>query len=333
MRPAVQNDSRRFREAREDGWRQLDTIVSAAESRGAKALTDDELLALPVLYRNALSSLSVARETSLDLELVTYLEGLCGRAYFFVYGARTSWRERLGNFFFHDWPEAVRSVWKETLVSMLFMVAGAIAGYLLVRNDPAWFGAFVPGDLAGGRDFSASAASLRETLYDDGDKGGWLAIFATFLFTHNSQVSILCFSLGFAFGVPTILLLLQNGATLGAFFALFGSNGLGFQLGGWLSIHGTTEMFAIILAGAAGLKIGYAVVFPGTVSRMSAATEAGKTAAKVMVGVILMLLVAGILEGIGRQTIKHDLVRYGIGIVMLTLWCAFYYLPKRRRHG
>ncbi|MGE0180049.1 MAG: stage II sporulation protein M, partial [Sphingomonas sp.] len=177
--------------------------------------------------------------------------------------------------------------------------------------------------------FSASADYLRSTLYHDGDTGG-LGTFATYLFTHNSQVCIFSFALGFMFGVPTAMLIVYNGAIVGAMFSLFGSHGLGFELGGWLIIHGSTEFFAIILAGAAGLRIGWAVVFPGEETRMAAATRAGRTSAIAMGGVLVMLLVAGLLEGFGRQLIVNDLARYAIGSTMLAGWLLYFYIPRRQ---
>ena len=325
-------DSRSFRLAREEEWRRLDELLQVCEKSSPRALSDEDLMALPILYRGALSSLSVARETSLDLEVVTYLEGLCARAYFFIYGVRTSPGRRVLAFFAHDWPRAAVALWRETLISLLLLVVGTIVGYLLVVNDPSWYDAFVPTELAQGRDFNASASSLRQGLYDGSGKDG-LAIFAAYLFTHNSQVAIFCFALGFAFGVPTLMLLLYHGGMIGAFFALYGSRGLGWELGGWLIIHGSTELYAIVLAGAAGLRIGWSVVFPGTSTRMAAAAESGKTAATLMVGVVVMLVMAGILEGFGRQLIKADLVRYAIGTGMLLLWIAYHYLPRRERFG
>lgn len=323
-------DSRTFRAAREEEWRRLDGLLAICEKKSPRALSDEDLMALPLLYRGALSSLSVARETSLDLELVTFLEGLCARAYFFIYGVRTNPGRRIRAFFLHDWPAAVAGLWRETLIALLLLAIGTVAGYLLVANDPSWYSAFVPEELAAGRDPTASAAKLRETLYDGGEEGA-LAIFAAALFTHNSQVAIFCFALGFAFGVPTMLLLLYHGGMLGAFFALFISHGLGWQLGGWLIIHGSTELYAIVLAGAAGFRIGWSVVFPGTASRLTAASTAGKTAATVIVGVVLMLLVAGLLEGFGRQLVTSDGVRYAIGGGMLLLWLVYFYLPAGRR--
>ena len=324
-------DSRRFRAARQDEWRRLEEILNTAERRSVRSLADEDLLALPILYRGALSSLSVARETSLDLELITYLEGLCARAYFFVYGVRTSAGSRIAEFFARDWPLAIQSLWRETLVSLAITVIGALAGYLLVANDPAWYSSFVSPDLASGRDFSASTEYLRNQLYDTPGASG-LSFFATFLFTHNSQIAIMCFALGFAFGVPTLMLLIQNGAMLGAILALYFSHGLGEEMGGWLIIHGSTEMFAIILAGAAGFRIGWGVVFPGEESRLDAATRAGRISGLAMAGVVAMLACAGLLEGIGRQIIISDMVRYTIGIMMLSLWLLYFYLP-RRIHG
>jgi uncharacterized membrane protein SpoIIM required for sporulation len=322
---------RAFRAAREAEWMRLDDIVTRAEKRSVRALSDDELVALPVLYRGALSSLSVARETSLDLELVTYLEWLCARAYFFVYGVRTSAWSRLGAFFARDWPRAVQSLWRETLVALALTAIGVATGFLLVGQDRSWFEALFP-FAADGRNFEASTEFLRNALYSYPADGG-LSIIAAFLFTHNAQVAMLCFALGFVFGVPTAMLLIYNGAMLGAAFALYASHGLEAELGGWIIIHGSTELFAIILAGAAGFRIGWSVVFPGERSRLAAASESGRAAAVVMAGVVAMLFVAGLLEGFGRQLITDDVARYAIGGTMLLIWCLYFYVPRGRAHG
>ncbi len=324
-------DVRQFRATREEEWRRLEAILTLAEKRSVRALADEDLLALPILYRGALSSLSVARETSLDLELITYLEGLCARAYFFVYGVRTSAGSRLKAFLVSDWPNAVRALWRETAVSFAITLIGLLAGYLLVAADPGWYESLVPEEMAQGRDFRAGIEELRATLYHDGDSQ-WLSAFAATLFTHNSQVCMLSFALGFAFGVPTAMLLVYNGAMVGAMLALFASHGLGYEMGGWLIIHGSTEVFAIVLAGAAGFRIGWSVVFPGEDSRLAAAAVAGRSAALVMGGVVVMLLVAGLLEGLGRQLVTSDATRYAIGLTMFALWCGYFYLP-RRSHG
>ena len=327
MKP-LQLRSQRFRAEREADWRRLEALLAKAEGGRASRLRDDELLELPLLYRAAISSLSVARTTALDASLIAYLEGLATRGYFFVYGTRIQLRERLERFFGHDWPAAVTALWRETLVAAAILLAATVAGYLLVAQDADWYGAIMPDALGQGRDPTASTSFLKSILYDDHQRQG-LSAFATFLFTHNAQIAVLAFALGFAFCVPTALLIAQNGLSLGALIALYASRGLGLQAGGWLFIHGATELFATVLAGAAGFKIGWAVIFPGARTRLEAAAMAGRTAGAVMAGVVIMLIIAGILEGIGRQVITLDWLRWMIAGATLTLWLAYFYLPRK----
>jgi uncharacterized membrane protein SpoIIM required for sporulation len=321
--------SYRFRAEREADWRRLETLLNKAEGRSAAALSDEELLAMPVLYRATLSSLSVARATSLDQSLVDYLESLATRAYFFVYGTRTSAWRRIRSFFGEDWPAAAKSAWRETLICAGLTVLGAVVAYALTMHDSSWFGAFVPGGLEEGRGPDASTASLRATLFNNQNRE-FLSAFATMLFTHNSGVALFAFALGFAFGAPTALLMIYNGCALGAFFAVFVQHGLGVEFGGWVFIHGVTELFATVLAGAAGFKIGWAVAFPGDRTRLDAASRAGREAAVLMAGVIVMLFCAGLLEGVGRQLILITWVRYTIAISTGVWWLAYLYLPRRR---
>jgi uncharacterized membrane protein SpoIIM required for sporulation len=323
----LQLKSYRFRAEREGEWRRLERLLDRMEKGSPAALSDDELLAVPVLYRATLSALSVARATSLDKGLIDYLESLCTRAYFFVYGARSTLWERLAGFFAHAWPRAVKSLWRETLISATIFALGAIAAFVLIAHDADWFYAVIPQELAGGRDPTATTEELRQTLA--GAKTEWLSVFATFLFTHNAQIALLAFALGFAFCVPSVLLIAYNGMMLGAFLALFASRGLGVEAGGWLMIHGATELFAATLAGAAGLRIGWSLAMPGERSRLDAVAEAGRTGGTVMGGVIVMLMIAGLLEGFGRQLITSTVVRYSIAVVSLAIWLAYFYLPRK----
>lgn len=321
----------RFRADRQPLWERLETLLNLAQRRGPRALSEDELIELPVLYRATLSSLSVARDTSLDASLIAYLEALSARAYFFVYGARANLAERAAKFFLADWPRAARALGRETIVSFLLLAGGALIGYLLVARDPSWFSAFVPPSMAEGRDPSATTALLRHTLYDPppATETG-LGAFATFLFTHNAQIAFLVFALGFALGVPTILLMIQTGAMGGALVAVYVQHGLGVGIGGWLLVHGTTELFAITLASAAGLSIARAVAFPGQLSRRNSVARAGRMAGVLMTGVTIMLVVAGLLEGFARQLVREDLARYAIAGAMLGLWLVYLYVPRPR---
>jgi len=328
MAGSITLKSHRFRTEREQSWRELELILKAIEGRGMKSLSDAQIVALPRLYRSTLSSLSVARATSLDQGVITYLESLSARAYYILYGSQVSLGKRISSFFLRDWPMAAKALWKETAISAALTLLAAVLAFILVKNNPDWFYTFMPDSMAQGRTPAASAETLRDTLYHDGDESG-LAIFASYLFSHNSKVAMFAFALGFAFCIPTAILLLYNGFILGSFIAIFSEKELGFEVGGWLIIHGATEIFAIILAGAAGMHIGKAVAFPGELTRIESASKAGGAASLLMAGVIIMLFFAGLLEGFGRQLITNDLVRYGIGLGTLSMWLLYFYGPRR----
>ena len=318
--------SLRFRQEREESWVRLETLLAKAERGQATRLTYEEMLAIPSLYRSTLSSLSVARSTSLDAAMIEYLEALCARAYFFVYGTRATLTERVIQFFTRSWPLGVRAIWRETIAAVLITAVAGVGAYFLVQSDPAFFYSFVPHELAGGRDPGASAEELRASLYQETDTRDALSVFATFLFTHNSQVALLAFALGIAFCAPSVVLLAYNGCTLGAMVAVFASHGLARDLWAWLLVHGVTELFAITLAGAAGLRIGWSVAFPGARSRLAAAEQAGREGGLVMIGVIIMLFVAALLEGFARQLIQTEVDRWMIAGASAAVWLIYFYL-------
>ncbi|MCY1670206.1 stage II sporulation protein M [Novosphingobium sp. SL115] len=320
--------SDRFRLEREGDWKRLEAIVVRMEKGRMRGLSDADLLALPALYRTAASSLSIARETSLDAALVSYLEALTQRAWFLVYGPRASLWSWFRRFLGGEWSASVRAMGSDILIALALMIAGGVVGWLLVAGNPEWYHALVGGSFADERVPGASREVLRGTLFGNQDQDG-MSVFAAGLFSNNAQVSILCFALGFAFGLPTMLLLIHNTAMLGAMLWLYHGQGLLIDFIGWLSIHGTTELFAILLAGAAGIHVGRAMAFPGNASIMDAAAEAGRRAAQVMTGVVLMLVIAAVLEGFARQLVDSTPSRFIVGGFMLVMWSGYFFAFRR----
>jgi len=320
--------SDRFRQAREGDWRRLEAIVTAVEKGRLGRLSDADLLDLPVLYRQLASSLAVARETSLDAAALAYLEALAQRAWFITYGPRENFRGWFMGFILGGWSRAVRAIRFDILIALALMVAGVSVGWMMVAHDPAFYAMLAGQDPA--RNPASSAKQLRETLFGGQDQDA-LAAFAAYLFGHNAQIAILCFALGFAIGLPSVLLLLQNSGMLGAMLWLFHGKGLLLDFSAWIAIHGTTELFAILLAGAGGIHIGRAIAFPGELSVMESVAAAGRRTAPVMLGVVLMLLVAGMLEGFARQLIDSTPQRLLVGGFMLTFWLVYFFVFGARK--
>lgn len=316
-----------FRQQRERDWTDLELMVDRALVRGLGNLTHDELRRLPALYRMTLSSLMVARETAMDRHLVKYLESLAARAYLVVYGNRRPGRALFRRFLLETFPVTVRALAMETAISGGLFLLGTAVALALVLADPGWFHAFVDADLARGRGPTATTDELRSVLYSGGEDG--LTAFSSFLFTHNARIGMLSFALGIAAGVPTAMLLFSNGLMLGAFIGLYAERGLVVPLLGWLLPHGLPEILALVLCGAAGLHVGRAIVFPGALEIRDALKQNGRRAALVVGGTIALFAVAGVVEGIFRQVVLHDGVRFGLAAFNAT-WLGLWMLAAGR---
>jgi len=329
--PALRLKSFEFRREREGTWRELEWLVAKVEKRGVRALGADQLARLPVLYRATLSSLSVARAISLDRNVLDYLESLCARAYFCVYGTKRHLREVLADFFGRRFPTAFRRFALHIGVAALIMGVGTLTAYVLTARSPEWFYAFVPEGVAEGRNPAAPTDDLRDVLYDRAGAVERLTTFASFLFTHNARVGILCFALGFVAGLPVYLLLFYNGLILGAFGALYSSRDLGFEFWGWVLPHGVTELGAVVICGGAGLVLAQSLVFPGRHTRLRNLARRGREAGVLVLGAVAMLFVAALLEGFFRQRVMHDGVRYVVALGTASAWFAYFALAGRAK--
>ncbi len=319
--------SAQFRREREQSWRELEGLLERVERSGLPSLTAEELNRLPVLYRSAVSSLSVASAISLDKNLLDYLHALVSRAYICVYGAKRRVGEAVAEFFRSQFPWVVRRYHAFVAVSIALVVLGTLTGYRMTKDDPERYYSFV-GGMAQGRTPTSSKEELRKVLYQGGD--GNLPVFATFLFTHNSKVGMLCFALGFAAGVPVIYLLFSTGLMLGAMAALYDSRGLGAEFWAWILPHGVTEIGAICLCGAAGMVIGTSIVFPGRHTRMRNLAVHGREVALLAMGAVVMLFFAGMIEGFFRQMVQDVGVRWTLAAATLVFWSVYFVTVGRR---
>ena len=320
-----------FRREREATWRELDSLVARAERRGPRSLSGEELMRLPVLYRATLSSLSVARSISLDRNVVEYLEALAGRAYLIVYGPRSTFVAVVRDFLAVDLPAAVRACRRHIAIAALVMLFGIALGWVATAQNEDRFYAFVDAGLAGDRDPTASREELEEILFaGDAADTDALHAFATVLFTHNARIGILAFALGFAFGLPTLFLLTSNGLMLGAFAALHANRGLSVEFWSWVLPHGVTELLAVVLCGGAGLVLAEAVIVPGPHKRLHNLARRGRIAGRIVLGAVLLFFIAGLIEGIFRQTVADVPARYAMAAGTVVLWAVYFGFAGRR---
>jgi len=322
-RPLLRSDE--FRRERQSSWTRLERLVQSAERTGLQSLTPAEMIRLSALHRSAMSSLSVARTISLDRNLLDYLESLAARSYFCVYGARRGLRATLGSFFRQRFPRLVREFRWQVALSSGFLLLGLLVGFVQTLRDQEHYYSFVGEGMAEGREPTTSTEDLRAVLYGGADStADALGSFASFLFTHNAQIGILAFALGFAAGLPVFYLLFYNGLSLGAMAALHHGRGLSLDFWGWVLPHGVTELLAIVLCGAGGLVIAQALVLPGRHARLDELAIQGRKAGQLILGSVALLFCAALIEGLFRQTVTSVPVRYAVALGTAGFWTAYF---------
>jgi len=321
-----------FRRERVTQWVELESLVDRIEKKGLSSLPSRSIQRLPALYRAAVSSLSVARSISLDRNMLEYLESLVARAFVCVYGVKPRTGGTIREFFSRSFPAAVRHCGAGIIASLGLLLAGIVVG--LATYSPVNYDTIMPDGMSQGRTPLSSTEDLREILYSgSGSSDSELGLFSTFLFTHNAQIGFFAFAIGFALGLPTIIILFYNGLLLGAMAGLYASRGLGAEFWAWVLPHGVTELLAVCLCGGAGLQIALAIVRPGRHRRLDNLARSGRQAALVVLGAALLFLAAGLIEGYFRQLVQDVPTRFIVAGATFLFWTAYLGLrrPRERR--
>ena len=221
-----------------------------------------------------------------------YLNGLASRIYLGIYRNKKEESSRILRFWKTELPMVVYRYRREILYSFLIFVLFALIASFSAAHDET----FVRGVL--GDDY----VDMTEDNIARGDPFGvykqenGLNMFA-FIALHNVKAAFVMFIAGFLLGLGTIVCLFENGVTIGAFQYFFFARGLGWKSVLVIWIHGTLEISAFIVAGAAGLVLGNSILFPGTHKRLHSLRRGAKDGLKMMVGLVPIFIVAASLEG------------------------------------
>ena len=280
----------RFIDQHKTTWQRLEELLKLLDSSSLRRLHREEVRELGRIYRRTASDLAVARAESRDPRLINYLNSLVIRAHGRIYQADAQGSSRVKEFFARDFPQTFRRTWTYTAVSFSVFLLFSVIGFVGTKADPEF------SELVG------VAPAFRE-LYIETKTHWWedlneaSQVGASSIFTHNIQVTIYTFAFGALFGVGTIFYLAYNGANIASVLALTYRAGFGNDLLTFMVGHGVIELSCIFIAGGAGLLIGSALLMPGNLSRADALKSRGKDAVRLMMGVAILLVVAGIIEG------------------------------------
>jgi uncharacterized membrane protein SpoIIM required for sporulation len=300
--------SDRFINQRKNAWQRLEDLLKMLDSSSLRRLGREEVRELGRIYRRTASDLAIARAESRDPRLVNYLNSLVIRAHGRIYRADAQGGKKILRYFKRDLPQTFRRTWRYTFLAFSVFFIFGLLSFVATRYDPEF------SELVGVN------PALRE-LYIETKTPWWESlnksnqIGASAIMTNNIQVTIYTFAFGATFGLGTLFYLAYNGANIASVLALTYKAGFGNDLLTFMVAHGVIELSCIFIAGGAGLLIGSAMIMPGNLTRADALRTRGMEAVRLMLGVALLLVVAGTIEGFISPAPIDPRIKYSIAAI------------------
>lgn len=295
----------RFINQRKNAWQRLEDLLKLLDTASLKRLRREEVRELGRIYRRTASDLAIARAESRDPRLVNYLNSLVIRAHGRIYRAESHGWKRVLQFFTRELPQTFRRTWRYTLLSFSVFALFSVFGFVGTRYDPE-FSELVGVDPTFREMNIETQTRWWETLNGQNQVG------ASAIMTNNIQVTIYTFAFGALFGLGTLFYLAYNGANIASVLALTYRAGFGNDLLTFMVGHGVIELSCIFISGGAGLLIGSAMIMPGNLTRADALKTRGMEAVRLMIGVALLLVVAGTIEGFISPAAIDPRIKYTI---------------------
>jgi len=302
-----------FLHDRAGAWRELETLVGRGGRRPHR-LGAEGVLRLGELYRGATADLALARRRWPGDPVVQRLDELVARSRHLVYAApsrRFSPLEFLASGYWRLVAERPVLL----AVSALLLFAPAALGASWALDDPGAAGGLVPLEYR-------QVAEPRTEGTDLGFSPDEQAGFATEIFTNNIRVSFLAFAGGITGGVLTAAVLLFNGVLFGTVGGLAWEAGNGKYFVELVSAHGVLELSCIVVAGMAGLRLGWAIVDPGRLPRLTALRHEARRAVLIALGTAPWLVLAGLVEGFLTPTGLGLAQALAIGVTLGAVYWA-----------
>lgn len=281
------------------------------------------------LYRRSCEHLALARSRSYPAHLLDRLERITSDAHQLIYQRREFGFRRLLRLVAVDFPRAVRAhagyVWLATLVFALPLIVSGLLVY--AKPDLILSVASVEQAASYEEMYSTHAESIGRTRTADTD---W-AMFG-FYIRNNIGIAFQCFAGGLFAGLGTLFFLAYNGIAIGSVAGYLSERGLYVTFFPFVATHSAFELTAIVLSGAAGLRIGQALIAPGRMSRRQALVHASRGAAVILYGVVVMLLIAATIEAFWSSAQwLPPIVKFAVaGCSWVAMLC---YLTLQGRHA
>jgi uncharacterized membrane protein SpoIIM required for sporulation len=309
-----------FVAARKPAWDELDGLL--ARSRVLHKLPPASIARAASLYREICSDLMRARGAGYSSDVVDVLDALAARACAALYSAPPYRLSALWELVAYGFPQAVRRNARfVALAALLFVLPGLLgfAGALRSRGFAVQI-------------MSESMVAQMEKSYGEfghGRSEGADSMMASFYVYNNVGIAFRCFATGILFGLGSIFFLVYNGLMIGVVAGAVGNAGHGRNLFTFVAGHGAFELTAIVISGAAGIAMGYALVATGPRTRWASLRAKSGDLFRLIMGAALMLLVAACIEGFWSPSAILPQVKWTVAVLLYLLVFAYLLLAGR----
>lgn len=303
-------------------WKEIEKVVDNARSLSPDVLAD--------AYMDVTADLAFSQTQYPNSRITIYLNNLASALHNILYRNKKEKWSRIITFWTREVPLNLYDGRKELRTSFIIFMASVLIGVVSALGDDS----FVRLILGNG---------YVDMTLDNIAKGDPMAVYKQSgevemflgITLNNVMVSFNAFVFGLFTSIGTGYFLLVNGIMIGSFQTFFFQHGLLWDSFLAVFLHGTLELWAIIVAGAAGIALGNGWLFPGTYSRKVSFMRGAKRGVKIIVGTVPIFILAGFIESfMTRHTELPDAIRLGIILLSLAFIIFYYiYLPKRIYHA
>jgi uncharacterized membrane protein SpoIIM required for sporulation len=311
-----------FEAAHRDEWAAFERFLDSPGVVQPPFAAED----MPRRYRRLCHHLALATDRQYSPELVDHLNLLALRGHHALYANRRRQSQRLVDFLLVAFPSLVRAEWRLVAAAALLFF-GPLLGLIAALQAYPEFVHYLlhPSQLASFHD-----------MYDPGNRrlgmreaDSHLAMFGYYIW-NNVRIGFQTFAGGLLAGVGTVWYLAANGVLIGAVAGYLTQIGFGTTFWSFVSGHSALELSAIVLSGAAGLRLGLAVIAPANRSRKAALVAAARPAVRLMYGAALMFAAAAFVEAFWSPlTVVPQQVKIWAGAGLWAALIAYFALAGR----
>jgi uncharacterized membrane protein SpoIIM required for sporulation len=302
---------------RQAEWTELDRLLARVNATGdLRTLAPQEIARLAPLYRDLCADLARAEAARYGAPLLEYLHGLTASAHGLLYAAppraASAFRVRAGAWV-SAFPRAFRAHGGAMALSAAFFFVPFAIAFVAARLHPEVAFRVVP---------EAMLRPLTESYakgFAEGRDAGQGMMMAGFYIWNNVGIALRCFAMGIFGGLGSAFYLVTNGLMTGAIVGYVASQGAGANVFTFVTGHSTFELGAIVIAGGAGLMLGWAAVAPGERTRVASLQAAGKDAVVLVSGAAVMLCVAAGIEAYWSPSSIPSGIKRAVGLGLFVL--------------